>query len=204
MSPDSQAADRILDAAAALFAERGYAATSTRAIADAAGVNEVTVFRRFESKIGVLRALVERMAKMTAGLAAASTPPSDDVRETLLHFARLEIRGAVLSGGLAMRMAYDAQSVPEIRELMGEALPGNLEALSEYFAEHQAAGDLRSDLDAKVMAEAFFSLTSSYVIGRTVLGIGGVAEDIDTDTSIEQLFELFWSGARPDQTSVGE
>ena len=48
---------RILAAAAELFGERGYVGTTTSAIADAAGVNEVTLFRHFESKLGIVRAL---------------------------------------------------------------------------------------------------------------------------------------------------
>jgi len=44
---------KILTAAAELFSERGYAGTTTRAIAGRAGVNEVTLFRRFENKAGV-------------------------------------------------------------------------------------------------------------------------------------------------------
>lgn len=45
------------------------------------------------------------------------------------------------------------------------------------------------------MAEAFFGLTSSYVIMRTVLGLGEGSVDVRTDSGIEELVDLFWSGA---------
>ena len=195
MSAAADTAERILDAAAELFATHGYAATTTRAIAERAGVNEVTLFRRFENKRGVLHALAERMARRQAGRAAASAPPTDDVRATLLGFARMEIAGALEEGGLAIRLAFDAQSVPEIAELLGEGIPSNLEALAAYMAEHQAAGRLRGDIDPHVMAEAFFGLTSGYVMYRRVMGAGDLPADVHTDMGIEQLFDLFWSGA---------
>lgn len=197
MAGSGTTAQRILDAAARLFAERGYAGTTTRAIAEAAGVNEVTLFRHFESKRGVLRALGERLAERQAGRAAAAAPPSGDVKEVLLDFARMEIAGALEDGGLALRLAFDARSVPEIAALLGEGIPSNLAGLAEFMAERQAAGELRDDIAPEVMAEAFFGLTSSYVMYRQVMGAAAVPADVETDEGIEQLFDLFWSGAAP-------
>lgn len=197
MSAAQDTGERILDAAAALFAERGYAATTTRAIADAAGVNEVTLFRRFENKLGVLKALGVRFSAQMAGMAVAATSDSSSVRETLLGLARMEIAGTLRNGGLAIRLAFDAKSVPEVAELLGEGIPSNLEGLADYMAEQQAAGGLRADIDPRVLAEAFFGLTSSYVMYRMVMGIGELPQDVATDAGIEQLFDVFWSGAVP-------
>ena len=46
--------DRILAAAARVYAEHGFRGSTTRRIADAAGVNEVTLFRHFKSKEALL------------------------------------------------------------------------------------------------------------------------------------------------------
>jgi AcrR family transcriptional regulator len=51
----------ILNAAEALFAERGFAATSIREITRAAGVNVASVHYHFESKEGVLRGVMDRI-----------------------------------------------------------------------------------------------------------------------------------------------
>ena len=48
MAPPTR--EQILAAAARLYAEHGFRGTTTRAIAEAAGVNEVTLFRIFGSK----------------------------------------------------------------------------------------------------------------------------------------------------------
>lgn len=190
-------ADRILDAAAELIATHGYAATTTRAIAERAGVNEVTLFRRFGNKLGVLEALGERLRVRQAGHAAAAAPDSENVSETLLRLARMEIAGAIEGGALAIRLAFDAQSVPEIAALLGEGIPGNIEGLTEYLGERQAAGELRADVAPRVMAELFFALTSSYVLSRMMLGVAPLPSDVEGDAVIAQLFEVFWTGVAP-------
>ncbi|NJK64654.1 MAG: helix-turn-helix transcriptional regulator [Synechococcaceae cyanobacterium SM2_3_1] len=48
---------RLLNTAKELFARQGITHTTTRQIAEAAGVNEVTLFRHFKSKQGLLLAV---------------------------------------------------------------------------------------------------------------------------------------------------
>jgi AcrR family transcriptional regulator len=193
-NPARPAADRVIDAANELFAERGYAATTTRAIAERAGVNEVTLFRRFGSKAGILRAWAERLASDSAGFAVVDALDPADLRATLTVLAKLEVHGALRNGGAAMRLAFEAASVPELAELIGEGPLGNMRGLAAYFAERQAAGAVRSDIDPHVMSEAFFATTSSVVMMRTFLGGGARPYEMDPDEVVEQLVELFLSG----------
>ncbi|MGY1551315.1 TetR/AcrR family transcriptional regulator [Microbacterium sp. A588] len=51
--------EQILDAAAALFAEHGYVATSTRAIAERVGVRQPSLYYHFSGKDDLLAALLE-------------------------------------------------------------------------------------------------------------------------------------------------
>ncbi len=51
--------EKILNAALELFANEGYAATPTSAIAKKAGVSEGLIFRHFENKQGLLDALIQ-------------------------------------------------------------------------------------------------------------------------------------------------
>jgi AcrR family transcriptional regulator len=59
-SPVRGTADRLIEAAGRIFARDGLEAATTRAIAREAGLNEVTLFRRFGTKEGVLAAVVRR------------------------------------------------------------------------------------------------------------------------------------------------
>src|SRR6187200_1491149 len=52
---------RVEEAAARLFTERGYGATSMRAIADAAGVHVQTIYLAYRTKAAVLAACATRL-----------------------------------------------------------------------------------------------------------------------------------------------
>jgi AcrR family transcriptional regulator len=53
--------ERLIEAAAELFAKKGLTAATTREIAQAAGVNEVTLFRLFQNKQKLLESVLERV-----------------------------------------------------------------------------------------------------------------------------------------------
>ncbi|WP_220454482.1 TetR/AcrR family transcriptional regulator [Nocardioides immobilis] len=71
--------DQILDAAAALFIDQGYAATTTRAIADRVGVTQPSIYYHFGSKEDILAELLRRIIQrpLEYGEALAGR---DDVR----------------------------------------------------------------------------------------------------------------------------
>jgi AcrR family transcriptional regulator len=191
----------ILDAAAELIGERGYKGTTTRAIAERAGVNEVTLFRHFGSKRGLLEALGQWWSESMAGFAAASLPAPADTRGTLAALADMEVRQAAEFGAAAMRLAFDARSVPDVAELMGGGPERNLEGLATYLGQRQEAGDLRADVDPRVMAEAFFALTSTLVMSRQVLGEGPDRFGLTADESVRQLLEIYFGGVLGEQVA---
>ncbi len=56
--PGNSAREEILDAAAELFTDLGYASTSTRRIADAVGVRQASLYHHFATKDDILDALL--------------------------------------------------------------------------------------------------------------------------------------------------
>ncbi|MFD8795706.1 TetR/AcrR family transcriptional regulator [Streptomyces vinaceus] len=89
-SPAAQPADRprnaaatrsrLLEAAAELFAERGYERTTVRAIAERAGANQALLFRYFGSKHGLLTEVVAQ-----GGLEQLHETAPEDLFETALR-----------------------------------------------------------------------------------------------------------------------
>jgi AcrR family transcriptional regulator len=76
---DISARDKILDAAEALFARRGYAAVGMSEIAEAVGLGKSSLFHHFPAKAQLYAATVDRIlrameAALTAALAAGGTP----------------------------------------------------------------------------------------------------------------------------------
>lgn len=102
----SNAAERLLDAAARVFARKGLKGATTREIAIEAGLSEMTLFRRFGTKEKLLRAVVERFFARRIEPPVVHEPPGD-LRAALLHYAKLQHR-------------LMDESLPIIRVLLGE------------------------------------------------------------------------------------
>ena len=190
---------RILAAAAELIAEHGYVGTTTSAIAERAGVNEVTLFRRFGNKAGILRAMA-----VVAAAARSEFPPRDalvpgDLKGTLRNLAVIEIRDAISSGGLVLRLLFEARSVPEVRETMGAMSSSNLGRMTDFLRQNQERGSLRSDIGAELLAEVFFSLTSTLVMQRMTLVESELPADDEIGLMADRLIDLLWSGVGPER-----
>ncbi|TXI38926.1 MAG: TetR/AcrR family transcriptional regulator [Mycobacterium sp.] len=77
-------AERVLDAAAALFAERGVDAVEMQDIARAAGCSRATLYRCFENRAALHGAFVQREARAVAARLIDHTSGIDDPRQRLL------------------------------------------------------------------------------------------------------------------------
>lgn len=155
--------DRILQAAAGLWHEGGFDAVTTRAVAARAGVNEVTLFRHFASKEGLLKALV---ARAVAGLGPAADDRFDataDLEADLRRWAQAYLAQTLPIGDLILLGIVKARGQPELAtaclaapaELCG-ALTARLEALC------RAGGVPPGPFEA--IAEAFYATLFAHVL----------------------------------------
>jgi AcrR family transcriptional regulator len=103
-----QSRERLLMAAMRLFAEQGFAKTSTREIALAAGTNIASISYYFGDKAGLYRAAFTEPAPKGHEDIAAFTNPDNTLRESLLAFYG-QLLGPLKQGDLArlcMRLWY--------------------------------------------------------------------------------------------------
>lgn len=103
---------RIVEAAARVFSENGYAATTTRAIAQAADMAEGTIYNYFDSKRDILLAVAREtanpMAQSVAELESLETRPAMiammerafSFSEAQFPFARTLLHAAWLDDGI--------------------------------------------------------------------------------------------------------
>jgi len=132
----NSASERLLDAAARVFARKGLKGATTREIAIEAGLSEMTLFRRFGTKEKLLRAVVERFFLQQMEPPPARQLPAD-VRSGLLHYAKLQHR-------------LMEESLPIIRVLLGE--------LHHFSREHR---DVLHDVFKPMRSAMIGLLTSS-------------------------------------------
>lgn len=75
--------EEILEAAARLFAQRGYSQTDTQAVADALGVSKGTLYRYFASKEELFLAAADRAMHRLREAVEAATGAGDDPLEVM-------------------------------------------------------------------------------------------------------------------------
>ena len=82
--PRAERERQIVDAAVAVFGERGYAATSMDAVAERVGVTKPVLYTHFGSKEGLLLAAIARaraeLLEVVAAAAAGATDPESMLR----------------------------------------------------------------------------------------------------------------------------
>lgn len=129
----TQTRDEILASARRLFAEKGYDATTIRAIADNAGVNPSLVYHFFRSKEGVFAATMElpvNPAELLPVLVGAG--PRENLGERLARVL-LRIFEGDGSGNPTLALLRSAtgneQATAMLREFMGRQVLDRLVAL---------------------------------------------------------------------------
>lgn len=101
--PGATAREEILDAAAELFTTQGYATTSTRAIADAVGIRQSSLYHHFATKDDILEDLLSRTVAPGLSFARAVREAVEHGRDSASPAARLHavalVDGSHLCGG---------------------------------------------------------------------------------------------------------
>ena len=190
-APVDDTRQRILLAAAQVFAEKGYDRATTRLLAAAAGVNEVTLFRHFGSKQNLFAAVIEQFGgpAVTTALEGHLTGDcAQDLRTIGAHLLDL-----LVERGEAMRlMLCEASHFPEVQEVMVQNPRQIRRMLASYIARQIEQGKLRP-LHPEVAAQAFSGMLFSYAIARGMLD-DSIAPELSPDELVVQFVDIFMHG----------
>ncbi|MFD0591881.1 TetR/AcrR family transcriptional regulator [Catellatospora coxensis] len=108
--PAATAREEILDAAAELFAQRGYAATSTRLIAEAVGIRQASLYYHFGNKEQILAELLEATVRPSLDY-AAELAHQDTEPVAALHALAMYDVGVLLTARWNVGILY---ALPEV------------------------------------------------------------------------------------------
>lgn len=157
--------EAIGDAAARLFVRDGFQATTIAAVAAEAGVSEETVYKKFRSKAGLVRAIRER------GL-AGDGPTHAERRSNALRHAERDPRGIIEGWGrLTMEVAprvmpilrlvaAGAATDPEMANLREELDLARLTRMRRNARSLARAGHLREGMRASEAADVLWACSS--------------------------------------------
>lgn len=187
--------DQIVRVATSLFAAKGFSGTTTRQIAEAAGISEAVIYRHFSNKDGLFDAIINARCSDTQGN------------------SRLLVRLKGMQGKeffreiAAFLIAEHRQDDSFLRLLIYSALEGH--GLSEKFMntrgmeffEHIQAqikllvkeGSFRADIDPLLVSRAFLGMVAYYSISQEIFGLGKQFKRPDTDV-VDAFVDIFFDG----------
>ncbi|MEI5908275.1 TetR/AcrR family transcriptional regulator [Bacillus spongiae] len=191
---------RIIEAAVEMFAENGYAATSTNQIAKRAGVAEGTIFRHYQTKKDLLLNIVSpMMAKIIAPFVIKDVHKIMDT-----PYERYEdfLRAIILNRQEFFKTNINVfkifiQEIPFHPELKEPFIEHVVKKVSEKFAlvvqHYQERGQI-INLPPKAVIRFTMTVIIGYIISQHVIFS---EKDGNHEEEIEQTIQLIMHGLHP-------
>lgn len=184
--------ERILKAARIIFSKNGYHRSTTIKIAKEAGVNEITIFRKFKSKENLLIAVVKNNLNETL----------DTLDHILCKEKSTDIKTCIKDLGITLKeflddridfilmMINEGKIRPDIKDSFTLFRIKLLEHLRDYFIDQINQGHIQK-IDPNVLAYALFSFIFYKSLSEKIF------EDellIDDEKTFEDYTEILING----------
>lgn len=166
-----------------MFADRGYDATTTASIAEAAGITEPVLYRHFDSKKEMFRViLTEGTAKMAAywqDVIGGIDDPAEQFRRMAEcfqeHLAATNVQHQIVLSAMATNRD------PEIRQLLSQHYATFADLITQLIRRGQEAGAFRTDIDSVAAAWVLVDLG----IGHSLVSLGLDSHSQNAKTAME-------------------
>ena len=186
-----ETSQKIIDAAMSLVRDKGYVATTTKDIAREAGVNECTLFRKFQSKKDIVLSGMEQerwRGNLTPeAFRNIQWELAPDLEMFMTEYMnRITPDFVRLSIGLRAPQLYE-----EAAPLVMKVPQAFLATLTEYFQEMERRGKL-PHMDFECLALTIFSSTFGYTFLNT--SFGDQLFSVSREQYIRQSVQTFIQG----------
>lgn len=157
----------ILNAAARIFAQHGFRGSTTRRIADAAAVNEVTIFRYFGSKDALLQEAINQSNDCELANALPVTPVDPEAELTLWCTTVIDHLRSRQS--MIRKCMSEMEERPEMRSITAATPIRVTNELCTYFRQLRRHGFTDDDFDANAAAAMIMGALFHDAMGREMM-----------------------------------
>jgi len=177
--------ERILEAAARVYAMHGFRGATTRLIANEAGVNEVTLFRTFGSKSALIEAVLAQYGH-SRPVVSLPDEPVDPFLE-LATFVAEHLERIREMRPLLMHTMSEVDERPEAHEFACRGRHHVHDTITAYIRRLQASGLAARDVNVEVAAVMLTATIMSDAVSRHIV------PDVypPVDTAAEQYVRAF-------------
>jgi TetR/AcrR family transcriptional regulator, mexJK operon transcriptional repressor len=191
--------ERVVDAAAKLFVDRGFGATGMDAIAEEADVSKATLYSYYRDKATLFADVMHRMCDEMGG-ARPEEMASGGPEATLRAVATLGVTRLLetVDRGLLPRAVAEAREFPELGRKFWESGPAKLET---FVATYLADAKKRHVLDVKDpprAAASFVGLVTGMYLLPMLVGVRGRPSDADIRRDVDDVVTRFLESLRKD------
>lgn len=182
-SRNAEKYQRILDAAVAVFAEKGFFVSRISDIADRADVADGTVYLYFKNKDEILATAINTAFDGFMRTAREELNKLQSPTERLRRLAYLHLDGLGSNRNLAIVFQMELrQSTRFLSRFSHEHLVEYFNLVREAIHEGKASGEFRSDLPEKIAANCFFGaideMVTSWVLSEKDYPLAHVADPL--------------------------
>jgi AcrR family transcriptional regulator len=187
---------KILDAAVEVFNEVGFAAADRGAIIERTGMTKGAFYHHFDSMESLATAIIEDGATLVVAELGTLSDSFSPALENILHgtfvTADLFATNKVVRTAEQLSLAFG-----KFNDNAGAAYSAWIEGMTAQTSRAIAEGDIRSELDAKVVSESIIGAT----FGARMIG-QATADGSDLVRRLTQMWELLFP-AIVTETSLG-
>jgi AcrR family transcriptional regulator len=195
-SPRNLNRQKIIQAAIELFGSQGVSETTTKQIAELAQVNEVTLFRQFGNKHGLLLAVIED-AEVFAQLGQSLTtelPPASSLAEMIRTYAATCLQALEQTPAVIRSLVGESgQYSTENRQGLGRSFDRANRRVAKYLKTN--IGESQSDLQLPI--EQLTSLLHTLLFGYATIELTSEFHGLWRDRAdfLDRVVTLFLAGA---------
>jgi AcrR family transcriptional regulator len=172
----------VLDAAYELFCHQGIQRTTMEDVARRAGVSRITVYRRVDSKEGLVEQVMLREFRRNVDQFLSDISQADNVADRVVAGFVSSLRSVRSNPLIAGLMTAEPQLLaPSILGERGRTLAMVSQFLAGQLRREQASGDVAEKVDVDMVAELMVRMTMSILLTPSVL------VDLDDEEQLRDL-----------------
>lgn len=187
--------NKIIAAALNVFARDGIPRATTRIIAEEAGVNEVTLFRHFTNKDGLLQAVFNTVADTPAYETLDTDKPwVGTLHDVLRNFGLSFYQMLERDEAFIRTLVGEARRLPEQhRKIVMEAIKPLRSRFLKVLERGQENGEVRKDVNLFAAMDMFTNMLMGGMLKNTV----EFQRDYAPRQYVNTCVEIFMSGIAP-------
>ncbi len=189
---------QIVTVSAELFAQKGFNGTTTKEIADRAGVSEAIIFRHFPTKHVLYSAIIEHKARQNAerlkGRLKEAASRKDD-RGFFLSLAQNMIDFHTNDPALMRLLMFSSLEGHEMSQMFFDSIASELKSLVLRYIRQRIQDGVFRHLDARVSTRAFIGMILFHAQVRVIHKHDAIDDvKLSNKQVAERFVDLFLGG----------